>query len=55
MVPVALRVRVIEIPSQDVISHSNVSMKVDAVLCLNVVNPESRNFQVRRLLPATDI
>ena len=40
MVRVDLRIQVIEIPSQDVISHDNVSMKVDAVLYFNVVNPE---------------
>jgi regulator of protease activity HflC (stomatin/prohibitin superfamily) len=32
MVRVDLRIQVIEIPSQDVISRDNVSMKVDAVL-----------------------
>jgi regulator of protease activity HflC (stomatin/prohibitin superfamily) len=32
MVRVDLRIQVVEIPSQDVISHDNVSMKVDAVL-----------------------
>jgi regulator of protease activity HflC (stomatin/prohibitin superfamily) len=32
MVRVDLRIQVIEIPTQDVISHDNVSMKVDAVL-----------------------
>src|SRR6202034_552865 len=40
MVRVDLRIQVIEIPTQDVISHDNVSMKVDAVLYFNVVNPE---------------
>jgi regulator of protease activity HflC (stomatin/prohibitin superfamily) len=40
MVRVDLRIQVIEIPSQDVISRDNVSMKVDAVLYFNVVNPE---------------
>jgi regulator of protease activity HflC (stomatin/prohibitin superfamily) len=32
LVRVDLRIQVIEIPSQDVISRDNVSMKVDAVL-----------------------
>jgi regulator of protease activity HflC (stomatin/prohibitin superfamily) len=36
MVRVDLRIQVIEIPSQDVISRDNVSMKVDAVLYFNV-------------------
>src|SRR5271163_4638453 len=35
MVRVDLRIQVIEIPSQDVISRDNVSMKVDAVLYFN--------------------
>ena len=39
MVRVDLRIRVIEIPSEDVISSDNVSMKVDAVLLFNVVDP----------------
>ena len=44
-----LRIQVIEIPTQDVISHDNVSMKVDVVLYLNVVNPERAIIQVQRL------
>jgi regulator of protease activity HflC (stomatin/prohibitin superfamily) len=53
MVRVDLRIQVIEIPTQDVISHDNVSMKVDAVLYFNVVNPERAIIQVQRYLPAT--
>ena len=53
MVRVDLRIRVIEIPSQDVISHDNVSMKVDAVVYFNVVNPERAIIQVQNYLPAT--
>jgi regulator of protease activity HflC (stomatin/prohibitin superfamily) len=53
MVRVDLRIQVIEIPTQDVISHDNVSMKVDAVLYFNVVNPERAVIQVQRYLPAT--
>ncbi len=51
MVRVDLRTRVIEIPSQDVISHDNVSMKVNAVLYFNVVNPERAIIQVQHYLP----
>jgi regulator of protease activity HflC (stomatin/prohibitin superfamily) len=40
MIRVDLRIRVIEIPSQDVISRDNVSLNVDAVPYFNVVNPE---------------
>lgn len=53
MVRVDLRIQVIEIPSQDVISHDNVSMKVDAVLYFNVVNPERAIIQVQNYIPAT--
>jgi len=53
MVRVDLRIRVIEIPSQDVISRDNVSMKVDAVVYFNVVNPERAIIQVQSYLPAT--
>ena len=53
MTRVDLRIRVIEIPSQDVISRDNVSMKVDAVVYFNVVNPERAIIQVQSYLPAT--
>jgi regulator of protease activity HflC (stomatin/prohibitin superfamily) len=55
MVRVDLRIQVIEIPSQDVISRDNVSMKVDAVLYFNVVNPERAVIQVQNYLPATNM
>ena len=55
MVRVDLRIKVIEIPSQDVISRDNVSMKVDAVLYFNVVNPERAIIQVQHYLPATNM
>src|ERR1700677_5057953 len=55
MVRVDLRIQVIEIPSQDVISRDNVSMKVDAVLYFNVVNPERAIIQVQSYLPATSM
>ena len=54
MVRVDLRIQVIEIPSQDVISRDNVSMKVDAVLYFNVVNPE-RAHSGPVLSPATNM
>jgi regulator of protease activity HflC (stomatin/prohibitin superfamily) len=53
MVRVDLRVQAIEIPSQDVISRDNVSMKVDAILYFRVVDPERAIIQVRSYLPAT--
>jgi len=55
MVRVDLRIQVIEIPSQDVISRDNVSMKVDAVLYFNVVNPEHAIIQVQSYMPATNM
>ncbi len=55
MVRVDLRIQVIEIPSQDVISRDNVSMKVDAVLYFNVVNPEHAIIQVQDYRPATNM
>jgi regulator of protease activity HflC (stomatin/prohibitin superfamily) len=55
MVRVDLRIQVIEIPSQDVISRDNVSMKVDAVLYFSVVNPEHAIIQVQDYRPATNM
>jgi regulator of protease activity HflC (stomatin/prohibitin superfamily) len=55
MVRVDLRIQVIEIATQDVISRDNVSMKVDAVLYFNVVNPERAIIQVQSYLPATNM
>ncbi len=55
MVRVDLRIQVIEIPSQDVISRDNVSMKVDAVLYFNVVNPERAIIGVQDFMPATNM
>ena len=56
MVRVDLRVQVIEIPTQDVISRDNVSMKVDAVpYFFNVVNPERAIIQVQDHLPAANM
>ncbi len=53
MVRVDLRIQVVEIPSQDVISRDNVSMKVDAVLYFNVVNAEHAIINVEDYRPAT--
>jgi regulator of protease activity HflC (stomatin/prohibitin superfamily) len=55
VVRVDLRIQVIEIPSQDVISHDNVSMKVDAVLYFNVTDPERAIIKVQSYLPATNM
>ena len=55
MVRVDLRIQVIEIPSQDVISRDNVSMKVDAVLYFNVINPERAIIAVQAYGAATNM
>lgn len=55
MVRVDLRIQVIEIPSQDVISRDNVSMKVDAVLYFNVINAEWAIIHVQNYFPATNM
>ncbi|WP_419759914.1 slipin family protein [Acidisoma sp.] len=55
MVRVDLRIQVVEIPTQDVISHDNVSMKVDAVLYFNVVDPERAIIRVQNYFPATNM
>lgn len=53
IVRVDLRIQVVEIPSQDLISRDNVSMKVDAILYFNVINPEHAIIKVESFLPAT--
>jgi len=55
MVRVDLRIQVIEIPTQDVISRDNVSMKVDAVLYFKVADPERAVIRVQSYLPATNM
>jgi regulator of protease activity HflC (stomatin/prohibitin superfamily) len=55
MVRVDLRIQVVEIPTQDVISRDNVSMKVDAVLYFNVADPERAVIRVQNYLPATNM
>jgi regulator of protease activity HflC (stomatin/prohibitin superfamily) len=55
MVHVDLRIQVVEIPTQDVISRDNVSMKVDAVLYFKVADPERAIIQVQNYLPATNM
>src|SRR5215831_4244774 len=53
MVKVDLRIVVMDVPSQDVISRDNVSVKVNAVLYFRVVDPEKAVIQVERYLDAT--
>jgi regulator of protease activity HflC (stomatin/prohibitin superfamily) len=53
MVRVSLRTVVLDVPSQDVISHDNVSVKVNAVVYFHVVDPERAVIQVENFLEAT--
>ena len=53
MVRVGLRVMVLDVPSQDVITRDNVSVKVNAVLYFRVVDPEKAMIQVENYLEAT--
>ncbi len=50
---VDLRTMVLEVPTQDVISRDNVSVKVSAVVYLRVIDPEKAMIQARDYLNAT--
>jgi regulator of protease activity HflC (stomatin/prohibitin superfamily) len=53
MVRVDLRVIVLDVPTQDVISRDNVSVKVSAVVYFRVVDPERSIIQVENPVEAT--
>ena len=53
MVRVDLRTVTMDVPSQDVISRDNVSVKVNAVVYFRVVDPEKAIIQVENFLIAT--
>ena len=53
MVKVDLRTVVFEVPTQDVISRDNVSVKVSAVVYLRVIDAEKAIIQVENYLNAT--
>ena len=53
MVRIDLRTRVLDVPSQDVISRDNVSVRVNAVLYFRVLDPERAIIQVEDFLAAT--
>ncbi|MDX1836326.1 slipin family protein [Legionella taurinensis] len=53
MVRVDLRTVVMDIPSQDVISRDNVSVRVNAVLYFRVVEPKNAIIQVENYFEAT--
>ncbi len=53
MVRVDLRVIVMDVPSQDVISRDNVSVKVNAVVYFRVIDPQKAIIQVAEFYTAT--
>ena len=53
MVRVDLRTVVMDVPTQDVISRDNVSVKVNAVIYFRVVDPQKAIIQVENFLDAT--
>ncbi|MCG1054585.1 slipin family protein [Mycetohabitans sp. B5] len=53
LVKIDLRTVVLDVPSQDLITHDNVSVKVNAVVYFRVVDPEKAVIQVARYLEAT--
>src|SRR5271156_6330954 len=55
MVRVDLRTVVMEVPSQDLISRDNVSVKVDAVLYFHVVDAAKSVIQVEQFIAATNM
>tara|TARA_Y100001970_G_scaffold268122_1_gene358958 strand:+ start:1295 stop:2065 length:771 start_codon:yes stop_codon:yes gene_type:complete len=53
MVRVDLRTMVLDVPTQDVISRDNVSVKVNAVVYMRVLDPEKAIIQVENFFEAT--
>ncbi len=53
MIRVDLRVTVMDVPPQDVISRDNVSVRVNAVVYFHVVDPDKSVLQVENFLQAT--
>ena len=53
LVRVDLRTRVLDVPSQDIISRDNVSVKVNAVIYFRVFDPEKAIVQVENFQAAT--
>lgn len=53
MTKVDLRVIVMDVPTQDVISHDNVSVKVNAVIYFRIVDPERAVIRVANAFEAT--
>lgn len=53
MVRMDLRTIVLDVPTQDVISRDNVSVRVNAVIYFRVIGPEAATIQVENFMQAT--
>ncbi|MDP9422978.1 MAG: slipin family protein [Pseudomonadota bacterium] len=53
MVRIDLRTLVLDVPTQDVISRDNVSVRVNAVIYFRVIDPEKATIQVEDYMTAT--
>jgi len=53
MVRIDLRIRVLDVPGQDIISHDNVSARVNAVVYFRVLDAEKAVIQVEDFMGAT--
>ena len=53
MVRIDLRTLVLDVPTQDVISRDNVSVRVNAVIYFRVIDPEKATIQVEDYMAAT--
>jgi len=53
MTKIDLRVIVMDVPTQDVISRDNVSVKVNAVIYFRIIDPEKAVIQVANVFEAT--
>ena len=55
MVRLDLRTVVLDVPPQDVITHDNVSVKVNAVIYFRIIDPQKAVIQVANFLLATNL
>lgn len=53
MVRVSLRMEALEVPAQDVVTHDNVTLKVNAVIYFRVIDPKLAILEVANFLYAT--
>jgi regulator of protease activity HflC (stomatin/prohibitin superfamily) len=53
MVRISLRIEAFEVPSQDVVTHDNVTVKVNAVIYFRVIDPKLAVLEVANFLYAT--